>query len=197
MIVGLTGGIASGKTLCSNWFASKGLGVIDADVLAREVVIPGESGWHAVVEQFGKAFVQDDGVLDRKRLRALIFADRNAREQLNRILHPQIRARIVARLRRTDREPVMLSAALLFENALDSLCGFSVVVDVPVSLQLARGAARDDQSTTEIARIIKAQMSREKRLAKAGFIIDNSGKKAETTRQCSVLYTRMLALRDA
>lgn len=197
MIVGLTGGIASGKTLCSDWFAGKGLDVIDADVLAREVVMPGESGWCAVVEQFGKTFLQDNGALDRKRLRRLIFADQNAREQLDRILHPQIRARIVARLRSIDRELVILSAALLFENALDRLCAFSVVVDVPVSLQLARGAARDHESAAGIARIVEAQIPREKRLAQAGFIIDNSGEKAETKRQCAALYQRMLTLRDA
>lgn len=197
MIVGLTGGIASGKSFCTKWFAGRGIDVIDADVLAREVVMPGQSGWHAVVAHFGVGVVQGDGGLDRRRLRALVFGDRDARETLDRILHPKIRTRIRARLDVMNGAPVILCAALLFENALDRLCTLSVVVDVPVSVQLARGAARDHDSAEGIAGIVAAQMPREKRLAKAGFVIDNSGAKAATTRQCAVLYDRLLALRDA
>ncbi len=197
MIVGLTGGIASGKSFCGDCFASKGVGIVDADLLARELVMPGQSGLREVVEHFGKQILQVDGTLDRKRLRELIFTHREAREALNRILHPHIRARILADLAAADSDPLILSAALLFENALERLCDLSIVVDVPLSLQLLRGSARDGEKAPGIARIVAVQMPREKRLAKARFVIDNSGTRMETARQCWLLYERLRALKDA
>ncbi len=172
-ILGLTGGIGAGKTLVSNHFASLGIEIVDADVIARDVVAIGSDGLNAIVKHFGNAILLDDGSLNRAKLRDIIFADPEQKNWLNNLLHPLIRQNITAQLNAATSPYVVLSAPLLFENKLDELCNHTLLVDVPVEVQLERTAARDSVSTEQVKSIIAAQMSRDDKLKKAASILDN------------------------
>jgi dephospho-CoA kinase len=173
--IGLTGGIASGKSLVAEELAELGAVVIDADVLAREVVEPGTPGLAAVVARFG-ASVLTDGRLDRSRLGALIFADPAARRDLERIIHPAVRAR-AAELERaaSDASVVVHVIPLLVETGQASDFDRVVVVDVDPVTQRARLLQRDGFTEVEADRRIAAQATREQRLAAADVVLDNSG----------------------
>lgn len=172
-ILGLTGGIGAGKTLVSNHLSSLGIEIVDADVIAREVVAVGSDGLNAIVKHFGNAILLDDGSLNRAKLREIIFADLEQKNWLNNLLHPMIRQNITEKLDNAKSPYVVLSAPLLFENKLDALCDHSLLVDVPVEVQLARTTNRDSVSTEQVKNIIAAQMSRGDKLQKAGSILDN------------------------
>ncbi len=172
-ILGLTGGIGAGKTLVSNHLSSLGIEIVDADVIAREVVAVGSDGLNAIVKHFGNAILLDDGSLNRAKLREIIFADLEQKNWLNNLLHPMIRQNITEKLDNAKSPYVVLSAPLLFENKLDALCDHSLLVDVPVEVQLDRTTNRDSVSTEQVKNIIAAQMSRDDKLQKAGSILDN------------------------
>ena len=172
-ILGLTGGIGAGKTLVSNHLSSLGIEIVDADVIAREVVAVDSDGLNAIVKHFGNAILLDDGSLNRAKLREIIFADLEQKNWLNNLLHPMIRQNITEKLDNAKSLYVVLSAPLLFENKLDALCDHSLLVDVPVEVQLARTTNRDSVSTEQVKHIIAAQMSRDDKLQKAGSILDN------------------------
>ncbi|MAD89346.1 MAG: dephospho-CoA kinase [Pseudoalteromonas sp.] len=172
-ILGLTGGIGAGKTLVSNHLAALGIEIVDADVIARDVVAIGSDGLNAIEQHFGKTILLDDGSLNRAKLREIIFADSEQKSWLNNLMHPLIRQNITAQLDAATSPYVVLSAPLLFENKLDALCDHTLLVDVPVEVQLARTANRDSVSTEQVKNIIAAQMSREDKLQKADSIIDN------------------------
>ncbi|MEQ3511778.1 dephospho-CoA kinase [Pseudoalteromonas sp. BZB3] len=172
-ILGLTGGIGAGKTLVSNHLASLDIEIVDADVIARDVVAIGSDGLSAIEQHFGHAILLDDGSLNRAKLREIIFADSEHKSWLNSLLHPLIRQNITEQLTNAKSPYVVLSAPLLFENKLDALCDHTLLVDVPVEVQLARTANRDSVSTEQVKNIIAAQMSREDKLQKADSILDN------------------------
>ena len=172
-ILGLTGGIGAGKTLVSNHLAALGIEIVDADVIARDVVAIGSDGLNAIEQHFGKTILLDDGSLNRAKLREIIFADSEQKSWLNNLMHPLIRQNITAQLDAATSPYVVLSAPLLFENKLDALCDHTLLVDVPVEVQLARTANRDSVSTEQVKNIIAAQMSREDKQQKADSIIDN------------------------
>ena len=174
MIIGLTGGIASGKTLCSVWFAARSVAVIDADIIAREVVANGSPLLQELADVFGRDILTADGDLNRGVLRARAFIDDAARNRLNAIMQPAIRHRLLQQLQAAPPEPYrLLSAPLLLENGLDALCDLVLVVDVSAATQLSRGSQRDQQRRDAIAAIIAAQISREERLRHANFIVNN------------------------
>ncbi|WP_404391444.1 dephospho-CoA kinase [Pseudoalteromonas phenolica] len=172
-ILGLTGGIGAGKTLVSNHLAALGIEIVDADVIARDVVAIGSDGLNAIEQHFGKTILLDDGSLNRAKLREIIFADSEQKSWLNNLMHPLIRQNITAQLDAATSPYVVLSAPLLFENKLDALCDHTLLVDVPIEVQLARTANRDSVSTEQVKNIIAAQMSREDKQQKADSIIDN------------------------
>ena len=172
-ILGLTGGIGAGKTLVSNHLAALGIEIVDADVIARDVVAIGSDGLNAIEQHFGKTILLDDGSLNRAQLREIIFADSEQKNWLNNLMHPLIRQNITAQLDAAISPYVVLSAPLLFENKLDALCDHTLLVDVPVEVQLARTANRDSVSTEQVKSIIAAQMSREDKRKKANSILDN------------------------
>lgn len=172
-ILGLTGGIGAGKTLVSNHLAALGIEIVDADVIARDVVAIGSDGLNAIEQHFGKTILLDDGSLNRAKLREIIFADSEQKSWLNNLMHPLIRQNITAQLDAATSPYVVLSAPLLFENKLDALCDHTLLVDVPVEVQLVRTANRDSVSTEQVKNIIAAQMSREDKQQKADSIIDN------------------------
>lgn len=197
MIIGLTGGIASGKSLCSDFLAAHGCTVIDADIVAREVVAKGEAGLLQLVDALGSGILTEEGELNRRALREMIFTDAQVKARVESILHPLIRSRIEAQMRASSTAITVLAVPLLFENQLDKACTLTVVVDVPVDVQLTRGSARDSTTREKMQRIIAAQLARETRIARANYIIDNSGSSAATLRQCNALLNRLQKLVSA
>ena len=193
-VVALTGGIGSGKSAVARYFACRGIAVIDADAIAREVVAPATAGLAAVVEAFGDGILAADGSLDRPALRQRIFADDAARVSLNALLHPRIASLTRERLALADSPYVIWMVPLLVENHLWPHARRVLVVDLPEALQRQRAAARDAVSERDIAAIINAQASRQQRLAVADDIIDNSGDVGELPPQVAALHLRYLLL---
>lgn len=195
MIIGLTGGIASGKTLCSDWFAARSVAVIDADVIAREIVAAGSPLLAELADTFGVEILTANGSLNRPALRARAFANDTARNRLNTIMQPAIRSHLLQQLQTaSSHSPYrILSAPLLLENRLDILCDVILVVDVSTAHQLARGSRRDHQKHDAIAAIIAAQIPRAERLRCANYIIDNDGDITETHAQLLILHRQFLA----
>ncbi|WP_432277171.1 dephospho-CoA kinase [Glaciecola petra] len=174
-IVGLSGGIGSGKTSVSNLFAKFGVDIIDADVVAREVVEPGTAGLTALIEKFSKHILSKDGSLDRSKLRKIAFADEASKNALNNILHPIIREGMLQQLSASKSTYCILVAPLLFENGLQKLTDRTLVVDASEQQQLNRTLLRDGGQKETIENIIAAQIERNQRCKMADDIIDNSG----------------------
>ena len=173
--VGLTGGIASGKTTVANVFSGLGAGVIDTDRLAREVVAPGEPGLAAVREAFGSSVISNSGKLDRRALRKLVFANPEDRRRLEAILHPLIRGRTSEKLDQLDAPYALVVVPLLFETGFEAFVDRVAVVDCPRDVQLERLRARDGIDNAEAEAMLSAQANRDTRLARADDVIDNSG----------------------
>jgi len=187
--VGLTGGIACGKSTVSRMLEARGAAIVDADRIAREVVLPGQPALRDIRETFGEDVIAADGALDRKRLGAIVFADEAARKKLEGILHPRIRAEMARQMAEWNaKEPerlVVVDIPLLYESGLDKLFSFEeiVVVYVPRSVQLERLIARDGLPLEDAERRLDAQMPIERKRELADVVIDNSGTLAETERQ--------------
>jgi len=173
--VGLTGGIASGKSAVAAAFERLGAPVIDTDALAREVVLPNSSGLAAVVARFGPGVLQADGTLNRRALRDLIFADMAARRDLEGLLHPRIHALLAERVAAIQYPYCLLAIPLLVEGNGRIPVDRVLVVDCPVDTQLARLLQRDGETVSGARAILAAQATREARLARADDVIDNSG----------------------
>ena len=174
-IVGLTGGIASGKTAVSDRFQAAGARVIDTDVLARAVVAPGSDGLAAVRERFGDEVIDRSGALDRAALRQRIFADADERRALEAIIHPRIRARVHADLAQVTAPYAVLVIPLLVEAGWQSEVDRVLLVDVPEATQIRRLMARDDIDAVEAERMLASQADRETRRAAADDVIANTG----------------------
>jgi dephospho-CoA kinase len=192
--IGLTGGIGSGKSTVAGLFAARGVPVIDADVIARELVAPGQPALVEIIAAFGAEMVNADGQLDRARLRERVFNDAAQRERLEAILHPRIRAVMAERAAAQSTTYVLLVIPLLFESGQRDLVDRMLVVDVPVELQRARVSARDHLSDAQIDAILAAQLSRDQRIDGADDVIDNSGDAAALERQVDDLHRRYLQL---
>jgi len=175
-IVVLTGGIASGKTSVSDRMADAAIPVIDTDVIARQVVKPGTPGLARIIEVFGAEVLQPDGALDRRALRQRVFDSPSARKKLEAITHPLIRDQVKRDIKAASAEPVIvLVVPLLIESGLFNNADEIVVVDVPESVQIERLRERDDITEEQARKILAAQVSRDQRLARADYVIDNSG----------------------
>jgi dephospho-CoA kinase len=193
LIVGVTGGIASGKSTVARAFAAHGIPWVDADDVAREVVEPGEPALAEIAERFGPRVLQADGSLNRRALREIVFADESERRWLESVTHPRIRQRIVAHLERLQAEGapyVLLVSPLLFESGQSEMADRCLVIDVPESLQIERTAARDDVDDAQARAIVAAQMPRRERLARADDVIDNSGSEEDLAAQVAELDRR-------
>ena len=178
MIIGLTGGIGSGKSTVARAFETLGAAWVDADDVAREIVLPGEPALLAIQHRFGDQVMHQDGTLNRAALREIIFKDPEQRQWLESVTHPRIRERLLqhlAQLKDQGAPYVLLVSPLLFESNQHALVQRTVVVDVPQALQLSRTQQRDGVSESQVRAILAAQLSREQRLAKADDVIDNSG----------------------
>ena len=192
--VGLTGGIASGKSLVANMFAKLGAEIVDADQIAREVVSPGEPALSAIRDAFGAQVLNSRGELDRASLRKLVFADADKRRTLDALLHPLIRARLLARLGEVRRPYAIIAVPLLVETDFAALVDRVAVVDCPEPMQLERLMRRDAIPRTEAVAMIAAQADRATRLRAAHDVIDNSGDVEATRRQVALLHDRYLEL---
>lgn len=176
-VVGLTGGIGSGKTAASNWFAEKGIHIVDADVLARQVVAKGESALAKIRQHFGDWVLSPVGELNRAALREYIFTHPEARAELEAITHPAIYQAAQIQLSQAQSVYTLIVAPLLLEGGdkgLKRYCQRILVVDAPESVQLERAAKRDAKKTEQIQKIIDAQMSRMERLKWADDVVDSS-----------------------
>ncbi len=193
MRIGLTGGIASGKSAVSRAFEALGVTVVDTDVIAREVVMPGSPALEEIRQTFGDAVVAADGTLDRRGLREQVFADDTRRRELEAILHPRIRALTLERAAQAAGDYVVIVVPLLVETGFDRLVDRVVVVDCPEAQQLKRLMQRDGQDEATARRILAAQASREARLARADHVIDNSGTLAATEAQVAALHAELTA----
>lgn len=194
LTVGLTGGIASGKTLVADGFIALGVPVLDADQVARDVVAPGEPALRQIAETFGADFLNIDGTLNRVRMREHVFARPEALRQLEAITHPAIRQRMRDWQQAQTTPYCILSVAILVESRMRELVDRILVVDVPVELQLARLTARDGSSETLARQMIAAQATREQRLAAAHDVIVNDGTAAQALDAVARLHARYLEL---
>ena len=197
LLVGLTGGIATGKSTVSAMFGFLGCRLIDADQLAREVVMPGQPAHHAIVREFGASVLQEDGTLDRKRLGAIVFADPERRKRLEAITHPAIRARhgrILAAYEEEAFEGIVIwDVPLLIETGGAALVDRVVVVYVDPDTQLRRLIDRDGIHEAAARARVSSQMPIDDKRLRADHVIDNSDGRAETERQVRAVHARLVA----
>ena len=192
--VGLTGGIASGKSTVADMFAELGVPVIDTDVIAREVVEPGQPALDEIRESFGASVIAEDGRLDRAEMRRLVFADDDARRRLEAILHPRIRDSAMRQADQGGGDYQLIVVPLLAESPMRHAMDRILVVDCKVDVQVARLLERDAETEEQARRIIGAQASRDQRLAIADEVIRNDGSLEETRQQVEQLHSHYLRL---
>jgi dephospho-CoA kinase len=196
LIIGLTGGIGSGKSTVAEAFRQLGIETVDADQASRAVVEPGMPALLAIAEQFGSQIIQADGSLDRAALRQIIFADPDQKLWLESLLHPLIRDWIIRRLEAATSPYVILESPLLFETDQHQLVDTTVLVDLPVELQIERACARDGNQADQIQRIIDAQMPREEKLSRADIVLDNGQPLDSLATRVSAVHQTLISLRQ-
>ncbi|GAA3570097.1 dephospho-CoA kinase [Marinobacter xestospongiae] len=193
-ILGLTGGIGSGKSTVARMFATHGVHWVDADDVAREVVEPGTPALAAIRDHFGDEIITPEGALDRAALRQIVFSDDSQRQWLEALLHPRIRQELVRQLK-PDHYALpyaLLVSPLLLETDQHQLVEQVLVVDVPEEVQIERTMARDTNERAQVERIIAAQMPRQERLNKADRVIDNSEGVDQVQHQVDELHRQFL-----
>ena len=196
-VVGLTGGIGSGKTAASDRFASHGITVVDGDVVARQVVEPGTEALRKIIAKFGPGILQANGELDRASLREWVFSQPDDRLWLEALLHPLIGQEVIAQLNAASSPYAVLVSPLLVDAGQTALCDRVLVVDVPEQVQIERTCRRDDNSEELVKQIIATQTSRERRLAAATEVLDNTGTLEDLQRRVDELHERYLQLASA
>ena len=194
-VIGLTGGIGSGKSAAADLFAGFGADVVDTDLIAHQLTAPGGAAMAAIAEAFGAGVVRGDGALDRDAMRALAFDEPGARARLEGILHPLIRSQSERQIAASEAPYVVLVVPSLVEaggyrERVDRIC----VVDVPEAEQMARVMARNGFDEARVRAIMAAQASRRQRLAVADDVIDNSGSLLRLREQVEALHHRYMAL---
>jgi dephospho-CoA kinase len=196
-VVGLTGGIGSGKTAASDYLASLGIGVVDADIVARDIVAIGQPALDQIVQYFGSDILQADGSLNRSALRAIVFNQPSERKVLESITHPAIRQRIQQQLTNSTSPYTLLVSPLLFESGQYQFANRSLVIDASEDLQRQRASQRDGVSSEQIASIMAAQLTRAERLQKADDVVINHGDLDELYQQLDLVHQRYLQLSEA
>jgi dephospho-CoA kinase len=194
--IGLTGGIASGKSAVADMFAELGAVIIDTDVIARELVMPGQPALDEILEAFGPEVIGHDGLLDRRAMRKRVFEDEPLRLRLEEILHPRIRDETFRQASRAGGAYQIIVVPLLAESPLKDYVDRILVVDCDEEIQVNRLLQRDAETMEQAQRILAAQASREERLAIADDVIDNSGSLEETRRQVGKLHEFYIGLQD-
>jgi dephospho-CoA kinase len=196
-IIGLTGGIGSGKTAVSDRFAERGITVVDADIASRAVVEPGRPALSAIAEHFGDEVISADGTLNRALLRQKVFADETERKWLEQLTHPLIRDEIISGLEQASSPYALLVSPLLVESGQSELTERILVIDVDEEVQLKRTMTRDDNPEAQVKAIMAAQASRETRLGYADEVIHNSSSLEDLDYQVEQLHQQYLQLANA
>ena len=191
-ILGLTGGIGSGKSAASLWFETQGIQVVDADIVAREIVEKGQPALTQIKNAFGDWVLLENGELNRRALREHIFKEPNARHQLEQITHPAIRSAIIQQLNHANSPYVVLVSPLLFETSQHQLTNHTLLIDASEDLQILRASQRDGQSIDQIQKIIAAQMPRNKKQEMADDIVLNDGHIEHLYSQLEALHQQYL-----
>ena len=192
-VVGITGGIGSGKSAVTDYLKTRGITVVDADKVARVVVEPGTPALNAIAEHFGTDILLTDGGLDRAALRKVVFDNPDERKVLEGITHPRIRDEIARQLSEASSSYVVLSSPLLLESGQNTFANYVVVVDVPEEVQLRRTMARDDNSEALVKQIMAAQLDRQTRLSRADTSIPNDGSLETLYERVEKLHEDLLA----
>lgn len=196
-VVGITGGIGSGKSAVTDHLETLGITVVDADKVARVVVEPGTSGLAAIAQHFGHDILLPTGGLDRAALRKIVFDNPSERKILEGITHPRIRDEIARQLREATSAYVVLSSPLLLESGQSTFADYVVVVDVPEAVQLTRTMSRDDNSEQLVKQIMAAQLDRETRLSRGDTAITNNESLEALHEKVEALHVELLAKADA
>lgn len=194
LIIGLSGGIGSGKTAVSDRFKALGIHIVDADIAARTIVEPNKPAWHDIKEYFGAEALLEDQTLNRAWLRQQVFADAEKRKTLEAFTHPRIREEILADLARSTSDYTLLVSPLLIESGQVKLVDKIIIIDVPEALQIERTCSRDNNDIEQVKRIIAAQLPREKRLSYANWVIDNSQPLETLDARIEALHRELLKL---
>lgn len=192
--VGVTGGIGSGKSALTNLLAKKGIQVVDADLVAREVVALGAPALAKIHARFGDEILLADGSLNRKKMREIVFNNPQERVWLEQLTHPLIGKRIAEQLEAAESPYVVLSSPLLLEGSQSAFTDHVVVVDVPESVQIERTMRRDDNSEELVRAVMQAQLSRAERVARADSVVDNSGPLEALEDKADALHLRLVSL---
>lgn len=191
--IGLTGGIASGKTTASDFFNDQGITVIDADLIARKVVEPGQPALEEIVQLFGKKVLEKDGTLNRRLLRDLVFADKNLRLALEKITHPRISLEMNRQINEAEDAPyLILAIPLLVEGGFHRQLDGVLVIDVDQETQISRLQSRDHMTREQCLKILGTQISRSERLKAADLVVDNSGDIKALHRQLALVHKKYL-----
>ena len=193
-VVGITGGIGSGKTAATDAFAALGITIVDADIASRKVVEPGSAALRQIAEHFGAQILQSDGSLDRAALRHIIFANATEKNWLEQLLHPLIAIEIQHQLQAATSPYVVFVSPLLIESKQNDFCDRVLVIDAPEEIQLQRTMQRDNNNAEQVQRIIASQASRKYRLQYTDDVIENTGSLEYLTQQIAVLHARYLQL---
>lgn len=196
LIIGITGGIGSGKSAASDYLAEQGITVVDADRVSRQVVEPGQPALDKIRAHFGDRVIQADGTLDRRALRELVFDDPEQRRVLENITHPAIVEEMRRQLTGSDSPYTVLVSPLLLETDQYRMVDRVLLVDVPESVQLERTARRDEVPGDQVRRIMAAQMDREDRRRRADDIVSNDGTLADLHRQLDELHKQYLEMAE-
>ena len=194
LIIGLTGGIGSGKSVASDKFKSLGIVVVDADVASRTVVEPGKPALKEIQDHFGSGIITAEGKLDRNKLREIIATDAKERKWLESVLHPKIGEQITKEISESTSVYTLFVAPLLLETNSQEMCSRVVVVDVPKDVQIRRTAKRDRVSPNQVEKMVAAQMEREKRLEKADDVLLNSGTIEDLEKQVEELHKKYIQM---
>ncbi|KJF81190.1 dephospho-CoA kinase [Photobacterium angustum] len=195
IVIGLTGGIGSGKTTVANLFADNyGIDIIDADIVAREVVEPNTAGLNAIIKKFGADILLEDGTLNRAKLREAIFSQPELKQWLNELLHPLIREKMLHDIKLSKSPYCLLVVPLMVENNLQTLTNRLLVVDVDEQTQIERTQQRDNVSVEQIKNILASQATRQQRLDAADDVIINFGDSPALTLQIAQLHRQYLKM---
>lgn len=193
-VLGLTGGIGSGKSAASEWFEAQGIAVVDADIVAREVVNIGQPALQQIQQAFGDWVLLENGSLNRRALREHIFQSPEARKTLENITHPAIRTSIIQQLHAAQSPYAILVSPLLFETNQHELTQHTLLIDAAIELQIQRASQRDGQNVEQIQKIIAAQMPREQKCAMADDIVLNDGELEHLYAHLTPLHEKYLQM---
>ena len=195
-VVGLTGGIGSGKTVASDRFEELGIKVVDADISSRVVVEIGKPALSSIEGEFGSDVISDDGSLNRAKLREIIFKNDEAKSWLESLLHPLIGQHILDEIASATSRYVILVSPLLFETTQFQMCNRTLLIDVPKDIQILRTAKRDKVPESQVEKIIASQMDRNQKIRKADDVIVNDGEISDLIAKIDEIHQKYIGLTD-